>query len=58
MSPVIDENLTAPNGFSIQAIRLDTGELCYCPKDTLIYLVTEEEWQEYLKEQEELAAED
>lgn len=46
MSPVIDENLTAPNGFSIQAIRLDTGELCYCPKDTRIYLVTEEEWQE------------
>lgn len=53
---VIDEDLTVPNGFQIKALRLNTGELCYCPRDTTIYLVTETEWKEHLEEQKERAA--
>ena len=53
MSPAIDDNVEASNGFPIKALRLNTGEICYCPRDTGVYLVTEQEWQEYLKEQEE-----
>ncbi len=52
MSPEIDENLKSQNGFSVKALRLDDGSICYCQIDTLIYLVTESEWEEYVKEQE------
>ena len=51
MSPAVDENLKAANGFTVKALRLEDGSICYCPQDTLLYLVTEQEWQEYLKEQ-------
>ena len=52
MSCKIDESLESPSGFPIKAMRLDSGEICYCPRDALVYLVTEQEWNEYLKEQE------
>lgn len=52
MSAVIDENINAPNGFVVNALRLDNGNICYCPSNTSVYLVTETEWEEYLAEQE------
>lgn len=49
MSPNIDENLEASNGFPVKGLRLDNGDIVYCPRDTGVYLVTEKEWQEYQK---------
>lgn len=51
MSCKIDESLESPSGFPIKAMRLDSGELCYCPRDASVYLVTEQEWEEYQAEQ-------
>ncbi len=51
-----DEDLESPSGFPIKAMRLDSGELCYCPRDTSVYPVTEAKWEEYLAEQAEREA--
>lgn len=57
MSPAMDENVEASNGFAVKAMRLDNGDIVYCPRDTNVYPVTEQEWQEYQKEQKENEAE-
>lgn len=56
MSPAIDENVEAPNGFAVKAMRLDNGDIVYCPRDTSVYPVTEAEWEERLAEQAEKEA--
>ena len=53
MSCKMDEYLEASNGFAVKAMRLDNGDIVYCPRDTNVHLVTEQEWKEYLKEQQE-----